>query len=158
MNTSARTLRSNGGYSLLELMTILVVIGILVSLAAPAMGAFVDSTRTRAAINELSSDVALARVMAVREGRFVRLNVVSSSAYAVETQAADGTWETLKTVDITNEHPALRISDGGLTTVEFNPRGTVASGWDGDRSIEITLGESSESISVSGAGRVYRGN
>jgi prepilin-type N-terminal cleavage/methylation domain-containing protein len=65
--------RDSRGFSLLELLTVLVVAGVLASLAMPRLDAMVSRARTRGALDQVSADVYLARNVAVREGQRTEL-------------------------------------------------------------------------------------
>jgi type IV fimbrial biogenesis protein FimT len=61
------------GYTLLELLATLTIVGVLCSIAAPSFAATADRARARAAIDRVKSDLYWARVQAVRRGRSVTL-------------------------------------------------------------------------------------
>ena len=57
--------RGRFGFTLVELLTAIVIVGIGASLAAPAFGAYVEKNRTRRALDRIVADVAFARLFAV---------------------------------------------------------------------------------------------
>jgi prepilin-type N-terminal cleavage/methylation domain-containing protein len=65
------------GYSLLELMTVIVVIGIVLAFAVPSIERTLQLIRARGALNQVSGAIFRTRMEAVREGRTVEL-VLSS--------------------------------------------------------------------------------
>lgn len=59
--------KKNKGFTLIELIITLTVIGILVALVAPNMGSFVVSNRLTTQANELVTDINLARSEAIKQ-------------------------------------------------------------------------------------------
>lgn len=76
------------GFSLIELVITLAVVGILLGIGTPAIGRFVESTRLTSATNNLISDLSLARTEAVKRG--VRVGLCTSADQSTCTNS--GTW------------------------------------------------------------------
>jgi type IV fimbrial biogenesis protein FimT len=141
------------GFSLIELLSVLTVVGILASLAAPSMTAQVERTRMRSSLDLLAAHLSRARVLAVRAG--VRLEVHfrpnhgCASAYVV-SRAHDG-----MTLD------SVALPDAGRVCLSSNVRQKMVIDSRGmlvgsPRMIYARAGARADSISVSIAGRVYR--
>ncbi|MGV1100712.1 pilus assembly FimT family protein [Thiovibrio sp. JS02] len=64
------------GFSLIELLLVLMLLGIIAGVAAPATGRFLDSLRFREQTAELLAAIRYARLMAVGRGRPVHLHFV----------------------------------------------------------------------------------
>ena len=79
------------GFSLIELLTVLLISGILFGIAVPAMGQFMDSNRMAAATNEFSTAIHLARSEAVK--RRANVSMCASSDWSVETPSCSATGE-----------------------------------------------------------------
>lgn len=79
--------RKQGGFSLIELMTVVVVLTLLTLVAAPGLQSLINNQRTRAAAHDLISDLILARSEAVKRNRDVVLAPVSdwASGWMVKT-------------------------------------------------------------------------
>ena len=75
----ARSPRTAGGFTLLELILSLTILGILVALIAPPIGRSERRWAAYAAARTLATDVARARATAIRERTTVRV-VLDSSA------------------------------------------------------------------------------
>ncbi|MEX2572146.1 MAG: GspH/FimT family pseudopilin [Gemmatimonadota bacterium] len=149
-----RTRARSAGFSAIELLTVLVLVGVLTSLAAPAMGAYVDASRTRRAVDHFVADIAFARLLAVNEGRRIAVDIGADATYTVERLSTDGTWSTLRTVRLRDEYVGVSVVSGNAR-FEFSSRGLMTNETT-DSTIEITRNDASAVAFVSPAGRVYR--
>ena len=112
--------RSQAGYTLLELMTALSIMGILIAIGAPSFNDYNRNSRTLAAQNDLVTALNLARSEAVQ--RSLRVSVCASSDGASCT--GNATWNdgwivfrdggTAGTVD--NTDAVLRVAAGPPAT------------------------------------------
>lgn len=156
MNTpSNRTGHGMDGFSMIELLVVLVLLAIMSSMAVPSMTAYVDRTKTRRSLDRLVADVSYARILSVQQGRRHSISVTEAGVYTVSALDESGNWVTLKTVDLGADYPGLSVS-GGLTTLEFSSRGLLQSTAVGDGFIKVSRGGVRDSVFVSPAGRVYR--
>lgn len=73
------------GFTLLELMVTIAVLAIVVSLAAPSFRETIAANRARAASDALVSALSLARLEAVKRGKYV------STCLSVDGSSCDGT-------------------------------------------------------------------
>lgn len=142
--------RPTAGFTVIELVTVLVLLGILASIAGPAMGGYVGRNKTRSALDRISSDVSYARILAIREGQ--RMSVVFTGGGGYLLRVED-TAEVLKTVDLADDYPGVAVSApaGSLT---FDSRGLLRVG-SGD--LIVAMDGMADTMHVSAAGRVYRG-
>lgn len=69
----SRSVRSDAGFTLVELMITLVVLGIVISMAAPSFSRMINSNRLTAASNEVVAALQVARMEAVRRNASVVL-------------------------------------------------------------------------------------
>ena len=147
-------MRTRAGFTLIELLSVLTLVGIVASFAAPAMTAQVDRLRVRTALDLLTSRIAQARMLAVRDAIRVHLRFepADGCAGAVVLSRAAG-HATLDSFPL----PATRRSVCLRANVEqplvIDPRGMLVGS---PRKIYGRAGEQVDSISVSIAGRVYR--
>ena len=115
------------GFTLIELMMTMVVVGILVTLAAPSFNNFVLKSRVNSAATELQMSLLLARSEAAKRNSGVTITPVDTTAWtqgwSVTYVDGGGTTRTLKTVDaytgamtVTGPSAALAFGrDGRLT-------------------------------------------
>lgn len=67
--------RGGQGFSLFELLIVLVLMGLIAGIAAPATGRFLDKLRFREQTSQLLAGVRYARLLAISKGRVVRLSL-----------------------------------------------------------------------------------
>lgn len=144
----------DAGFTAIELLTVLVIIGIGAAVAAPNISAFVHKTRTQQALNQVVTDVARARLMAVEDGRKAALVFQTDGTYYLQTQATDGTWSTVQTVRLRDDFTGVSIQ-GDMSSLEFSTRGMVTN-LAGDAYLRILSNGARDSVFVSPAGRAYR--
>ena len=142
------------GISVIELLTVLVVIGIGASLATPSLTQYVEEMRTQHAMDQLVAGISQARLLAVREGNPSAFRMNSDGTYSLERLTPGGAWVTVRTNDLRDEFAGVAIS-GGAISLEFSSRGLVTN-LSGDAAIVVTTDRSADSAFVSPAGRVYR--
>lgn len=106
------------GFTLTELIIVLAIAAILLALAMPGMGAFVQNNRLVSQANDLVADLSVARSEAIRRGR--RVVVCASSNPAAATPGCDTTgnaWTGGRLVFVDNTDPydnAYSVTDGDV--------------------------------------------
>jgi type IV fimbrial biogenesis protein FimT len=144
---------SESGFTLLELLTALVVMAVMVSLAAPSMKGVASGARTRGAIDQVTADLSLTRMYAVRDGRSTRLEITSATRYAVVRFPYTGATDTIKIVNLARDAVGVQLTPatGQLT---FDSRGLLQTG--SPTRIKATYHSRSDSVTISSVGRTYR--
>lgn len=125
------------GFSLIELLVVLVLLGIMAGVAAPPMGRFLDSLEFKKQTGKIMAAIRYARLKAITEGKVVVMT-------AVEGDAAQG----LTLRGAVNEVRQLELAEGATLEVEpleliFSPEGYATPG-----SLILTSGERSQSIYI----------
>lgn len=149
---NTRSLKSRG-FGLLELVVAMAIMGILITIALPAMDSMLLSGRLRSYSNELLASVYLARSEAIKTNA-----VVTLCASATGT-ACDGSWEQGWVVlrnnnAVIQSHGELTdgfVVNGSVTTLSFKPTGIGAT--QATLTLCKTGGDQSRVITVNASGR-----
>ena len=147
---------STAGFTLIELIAVLILLGIGAAMAAPRVNRMAMGTKTEGAASRLSADLAYARILAVRWGRpaSVRFSTTGSEyTVTVDTAgSASANYVHVKTVDIAREYAGVRLGSPAAR-VSFNSRGMVAYG---DGTFTATGGSDADTLHLYPTGRTYR--
>jgi prepilin-type N-terminal cleavage/methylation domain-containing protein len=146
------------GYTLLELITVLVVLAVCASLAAPRLQAMASRMRARAALDQVAMDLYQARMLAIQEGtrtvmRFRRRTdraECHAPTYTIVVRATPERTARTTTLDLPAS-ACLRL--GTVDSVTFNSRGLP----DGvGRKVILQQGGITDSLTFSLLGRTFR--
>jgi type II secretory pathway pseudopilin PulG len=148
-----RAAAGRGGHTLLELLTVLVLILLIASLAAPAMKRQLGHTKTRRALDRVTNDIALARMAAVRDGSRSVIDFSGGSSYTVALGGASPS--VIRTVRLGQEYGGVTVqaptADGRLV---FDSRGLLLSATTGP--IVVRAPGAADSALITAGGRIYR--
>lgn len=150
MGGSLRTRKDDAGFTLLQLIIIVGILGILASIAIPQYSEWMPKYRLKSAAMDIYSNMQLARLMAIKSNKSYRLIffvTAGNGTYIV--RRPDGTIE--KRIDFRDYDPSGTIGYGGgnaiksatksgsplpddgisfnYNTATFNSRGTGSSGY-----------------------------
>lgn len=103
-----RTPRSRGGFTLVELIVVLVILGVLATFAVPALTGYIDSAKEKQAVNEAQACVMTATRQGAQNYALVQNASVAGNA---ENAAALTNWAGT----LTNEGPTVTGGDVALT-------------------------------------------
>ena len=128
----------NGGFTLIEMLVVITIVGILAAMAGPSMMTFFTQNRLSSQINELIADVNLARTEAIKRntGSGICATAVNGTACAAGGNWANG-WMSYYIDPTTNATVTLRlhqqlIGNSTLTSaadaIVYAKDGTVTSG------------------------------
>lgn len=154
MDIHSRALsRHRGGFSLAEVLIVLVIIGIALAMAVPRMQGVVHESALQGALNQMASDLTLTRLRAVRGATRASLSInAAGTGYSVVVDPT-GTTDTVKAVSFASDAKGLVLSPAS-SSITFDSRGLLVSG---TSTIVATRQGRSDSLNVSGVGRIYRG-
>ena len=152
------------GFTLVEMMTVLALVGILGALASPALGRVAARAHTAAALNQFAADVAYARMLAVRFGARTEVRFLNSGTCASARGgrvAANGYSITLRTTPALvvrrthlHERGSACLESNNDLTLGFSSRGLLLPFE--NRTVWALRGGARDSLSISVTGRVYR--
>lgn len=131
------------GFSLIELMIAVSILGIMSSMAIPSFNEWVADTKTRTMAEVLQNNIRLAQTEALRRGRQVQFFLTDATpALAVGTSTNGKNWG-IQSMSLTNKSKAEEYIQGGSMAAS-NPY--------------ITVNASSDVIQFNSIGRVSNVN
>ena len=135
------------GYSLVELIVVVAIIGILASIAVPSFNASIASMRAKNAASSLYDGLVRARSEAVKRNASVKLAPADTWAKGWQIYLSSDTSKVLENYGTTGT-----VSVAGPNTVEYKATGRVAGS--AEFNIEASMGSATShrcvSVSLSG--------
>lgn len=146
--------RGRGGFSLAEILIVLVIMGIAMAMAVPRLRGMVRTSSIQGALNRVAGDLSYARIRAIRTGARTQVSIASDGkSYTVVEDPAGATPVTRKTVNLKLDYPDLVLSPAP-GVVSFDSRGMLRAG--GTNVVRATRQQRTDSLRVSGVGMIYR--
>ena len=142
---------SHKGFTLIELMIVIAIMGIIATMAVPSYQTFMAQRRLNGAARQVMSDLMAARMQAITQNNEFKVFFPDNHQYQIlDDDDNDGiadTGEAVHTKDIQTDYYDVTISRTGDPI--FYPRGTA---W--GTSITVTNSRGSKCVSVASTGRV----
>ncbi|MDZ7696966.1 MAG: GspH/FimT family pseudopilin [Deltaproteobacteria bacterium] len=142
------------GFTLLELMIIIAVLGILSAIAIPNFMSLLPGMRLNGAARQIMGDLMAARMKAVKLNQRTKVFFYNNHQYKICNDADnngtvdDGEGDIINR-DIQNEYHDVTFDLNNTSDPVFSPRGTAT-----NRTITLQNSEGSKNITISIAGRV----
>lgn len=148
--TVPRTLRRRTGFTLIETIVVVAIIGVMSAIAIPQMGTLMDRYRLDGAARLIWADLQNARMTAIKENRSIRAEfdflAHTYSFFRVETG------ETILTRNLNGEYPTISAYKTNGGSITFISTGETLNNVNAS---VITLGPSaSKTIEIKETGRI----
>jgi len=144
---------NKNGFTLIEMMIVLVIMGILSAIAVPNLKTYMAERRLNGAARVLYGDLTATRSQAVSMNKWVALNIDNNHQYTMfHDDDKNGTVNTGESISTKNLHPDYHdvlFSTPSGTVIVFYPNGTGSTG-----TLGLTGSTGSKSITISSAGRI----
>ncbi len=158
--------RKSSGFTLFELVMVLLVMAIIVGIVAPSISGFAHGRQSSDTADELVTLARLAQTQAISEGTIYRLNLdLKGGTYWISTQDAAGEHRIMTSSGQTFQVPndvqiqsdiAPDVSNKSLIVVHFYPNGRTEPGTfrlsNGHAVIAVTCPSPSERYAVADSG------
>jgi prepilin-type N-terminal cleavage/methylation domain-containing protein len=154
----ARPRPAHAGFTMVELLLVIAMVGAVVAIAMPRMRSFRDSSAVRSARLQLGTAVEAARGAAVQRGRTARVRVRGDSVIVfADTGGASGpstgTFTVLATIALRKEHQVrVTLASPGDTMIGYDSRGLTSPRLANTRIYVIERGAFRDSVCVSRLG------
>ena len=143
------------GFTVIEMVIVMVLVGILMSVALPFFRTSSTKSSVRGAADVIASLNNLAKATAIQRGKTARLVLFASSSKAlvVADKSTGSGMDTISTVEDLAERFSVTFTTT-RDTIVYTPRG-IGSALTGT-TIIVSRGTSRDTITVSAAGRLTR--
>ena len=123
--------RPTGGFTLIELMVVMVILAVLLTVALPGFSAISLSSRLKSYANELVASANLARSEAIKRNVAMRLCASSDGSSCAASGGWDQGWIVMDPNDVVVRHrqpldTGYRLASSGGNTLTFQPSGITS--------------------------------
>jgi len=137
------------GFSLIEILIVLIIVGIMTGLAYVRFGPAFERSRVRAAANIVAADLQTAQILAARERKPIVLNInTTARTYEITTRAADTVYLT-RTMTSETDYGVDTLKSS-VAAIQFYPNGITS----GTVSITVATNTYSRIVTLSRAGQI----
>lgn len=142
------------GFTLIEMLLVIIIMGIVLSMASPKLGTAAAQMAVHNARNEVSAMISLARALAVQNGRRASF-IQEGNTVRVELALGYGSaTDTIATRDLAGQHK-VTVGPSQALEIPFDPRGfAIRSSTDGSRIISVRRDAFTDTVCVIGLGKI----
>jgi type II secretion system protein H len=142
------------GFTLIEMLMVVVIMGIVLSIASPKLTTAASQMAVHNARNEVSAMISLTRALAVQNGRRATFVQEGNSVRVELARGYGSTTDTVAARDLAEQHKVALGSSAKLE-VPFDPRGfAIRSSADESRIISIQRDGFTDTVCVIGLGKI----
>ena len=154
MDTTHGRYRKDGGFTVIELVVVLMLMGIVAALAQPSMSEYVNRSKTRRALDRVTGEILSARMLAVRSGERAVLELSGPDRYRLWVEGTPV--DTIRNVSLAADYPGVTLEAPGFTggRLVFNGRGLLVD--PGSGLVIARMGRRADTLKITAAGRIYR--
>jgi len=153
-----RPVAGQRGFTLIEVMIVIMIVGVMATIAIPAFATWRENQSVRSATLTLLAQFKQARVLALSENRSVSIvfcDGTVANAWVFDANSPDATCNPCTSAACDeNEYSYAQFSSNltisPATTRTFSSRGTSNSG-----TVTLTVGSASRAITINVIGRAY---
>lgn len=149
-------MRPRRGFTIIELLTVFIIAGIVMAITLPKLSGLADINGVRAAKQELSSYIVVARAAGIRRGQRSQFRIAAGSLSVLVDSS--GTFVKIRRDLPLANNQKVTVTTGGTTgadSILFNTRG-FSSNLTGTHVYVITRGSVTDSVCVSKLGLIAR--
>lgn len=144
---------NSGGFTLIELMVVVVILGIFAAIAMPSFSSLIHRSSVRAAADEFYDLLQYARAEAVTRGTVVNINAAVGSTSIVVALGLNGTGTPLRQVGANGLQTGVTINSA-VNNVNFSPTGTASTSACFEILFPTDTSIAAQYISLLGSGRI----
>jgi prepilin-type N-terminal cleavage/methylation domain-containing protein len=134
------------GFTILELLMGVMIIGVLATFLAPQFTGLLQTYRLSGATRVVWGDLHRARIMAIKEGRSMRVDFTPTSYDIVRVDTA----ETIFHRDLTMDYPGIAIAIQN-SSITFGSTGTAGGG---SKTVQVQSPAGAKSFTIVTTGRI----
>ncbi len=150
--------KQRNGFSTIELMTVMVIMGLIFAMAIPKIGKTRDAANLHSARDEIATALATTRASAVQKGRGAQFRLSGNNIFVqADTNSLGLKAIVLRSVPLnTRFNVTVSVRDARDTLIAFDPRGVGSTGSNATARIIIVGRSATDSVCVSKMGVIMR--